>query len=205
MFRYEIATDSLTRLPLRAKFDDNEDLFRLNSIVDIVEDVSDNNILWCAGNNGLYRFDKTTLKYKYFKSPAKGTALMTINSVFMDEPNTLWMGAWGGGLIKFDIPSAKWKYHTYIKPNMLNYDGKGYADITKSILRKSPTELWVQTADRGAGVFDIQQNTFKFFKHDITNPISVKPGTGNRLFEDNLPMLDFLILIQNVRRSSICR
>ena len=56
MFRYEIATDSLTRLPLRAQFDDNEDLFRLNSIIDIVEDVSDNNILWCAGNDGLYRF-----------------------------------------------------------------------------------------------------------------------------------------------------
>ncbi len=184
MFRYEIATDSLTRLPLRAYFIDGEDLFRLNSIIDIVEDVSDNNILWCAGNDGLYRFDKTTLKYQHFESPAKGTALMTINSIFMDEPNKLWLSAFGGGLIEFDIPTAKWEYHTYIKPNMLNYDGKGYKDNTKNVLRKSPTELWVQTGDRGAGIFDIQQKKFLFFKHDITNPISVKPGTGNRLFRD---------------------
>ncbi len=184
MFRYEIATDNLTRLPLKAHFDDDEDLFRLNSIVDIVEDVENNNILWCAGNNGLFRFDRTTLDYKYFQSPAKGTALMTINGVFMDEPNSLWMGAWGGGLIHFDIPTAKWKYHTYDKPNMLNYDGLGYSDIAKSILRKSPTELWVQTRDRGAGIYDIKNDTFLFFKHEITNPVSIKPGTGNRLFED---------------------
>ena len=185
MFRYEIATDKLTLLPLKAHFDDAEDLFRLNSIVDIVQDVGDNNILWCAANNGLFRFEKTTLKYEYFQSPANGTALMTINGLFMDEPNKLWMGAWGGGLISLDIPSEKWRYHTYDKPDMHNYDGKGYSDIVKSMVRKSPTELWVQTRDNGAGIFDIPSGKFQFFTPDNNNPIAIKAGTGNRLFKDN--------------------
>lgn len=154
MFRYEIATDSLTLLPLRAKFEDAEDLFRLNSIIDMVQDVNDNNILWCAGNDGLYRLDKTTLTYDYFKSPADGTALMTINSLFMDEPDKLWLSAYGGGLIEFDIPAVHWKYHTYIKPNLKNYDGKGYSDVVGGVIRKSSKELWVQTEDRGPCIFD---------------------------------------------------
>ncbi|MEM6318851.1 MAG: ATP-binding protein [Bacteroidota bacterium] len=184
MFRYEIATDSLTLLPLRANFEDAEDLFRLNSIVDIVQDVADNNILWCAGNDGLYRLNKTTLDFQYFQSPAKGTALMTINGLFMDEPSTLWMGAWGGGLIALDIQTSKWQYHTYSKPNLFNYDGNGYSDIVKSIKRKSPTELWVQTRDNGAGIFDIPSSKFRFFKPENNNPIAIKAGTGNRLFKD---------------------
>jgi len=34
MFRYEVAMDKLTLLPSKAHFDDAEDLFRLNPIVD---------------------------------------------------------------------------------------------------------------------------------------------------------------------------
>jgi len=52
----------------------------------------------------------------------------------------------------------------------------GGKDIVKNVLRKSPTELWIQTADRGAGIFNTQKDKFIFFKHDINNPVSIKPG-----------------------------
>ncbi|MEM1118926.1 MAG: hypothetical protein AAGJ18_00670 [Bacteroidota bacterium] len=170
MFRYEIATDSLIILPLKAKFGDEEDLFRLNSIVDIIEDASDNNILWCAANNGLLKLDRTTLKYERLLSPAKGTTLMTVTSLYMDEPDRLWMGAFGGGVIEVDVPTKKWTYHTYDKPDMSDYDGMGYRDVVESITRKSPTEFWIQTKNRGPGIFHTASKEFYFFVPDNSNP-----------------------------------
>lgn len=184
MFRYEIATDSVITLPLKPHFDDDEDMSRLNSIVDIAQDINDNNILWCAGNDGLYKLNKTTLTFDYFKSPAEGTALMTISGVLMDEPDKLWLSAYGGGLIEFDIPSASWKYHIYIKPNFKNYDGKGFSDVVNAVIRKSPDEFWVQTQDRGPGIFNIPSGKFTFFQPDSHNPVAISAGIGNRLFKD---------------------
>ena len=183
MFRYDKEKDDLVLLSIK-DFEESEDLFRNNSIVDITEDITDDNILWCGGNNGLYRFNKTSHKYEHFPSPAPGSALMTVNSVLMENPDTLWLGTWGGGIVIFHIPTKKWTYHTYIKPNMQDYAGKGYLDNVKGMVRKSKEEFWIQTGEKGGGIFNTKTKKFTFFQHDSRNPTSIKSGIGNRIFKD---------------------
>ncbi len=182
MFRYDKQKDDIVLLSIK-DFGESEDLFRKNSIVDITSDITDNNILWCGGNNGLYRFNKTNYKYEHFPSP-EGSALMTVNSVLMESPDTLWLSTWGGGIVIFHIPTKKWTYHTYIKPNMKDYKGKGYLDNVKGMVRKSKEEFWIQTGEKGGGIFNTKTKKFTFFQHDSRNPTTIKSGIGNRIFKD---------------------
>jgi len=184
MFRYDPKIDSLTEFTIQDKFDydEGENEFRCNSVVDIVEDIKDNNIIWCAGNNGLFKFDKTTQQFEYFRSPARGTELMTINAIKMENPNQLWMAAWGAGMIEYDIPTNTWTYHTYDKPNMDNY--VGYNDIVMGMVKKSPSEFWIQTRYRGAGIFNTTSKKFAFFENRPLDPTSINPGVGFRIFDD---------------------
>ncbi|NJO90165.1 MAG: hypothetical protein HC831_15380 [Chloroflexia bacterium] len=76
----------------------------------------------------------------------------------------MWTGEWATGLKKFNLNEESWEIH---------YFEKDYLGSVLSILPKNDHELWIGTADRGLGVFDKQNKTFKFNEYDKSDPKSI--------------------------------
>ena len=184
MFRYDPKMDSLRALPIQTTYSEGESTFRFNSVLDVIEDVRDNNILWIGGNNGLFKFDKTAATFQRFASPAPKTSLMAINAVHQDpeNPNKLWLAGYGGGMIHFDIPTTDWKYHVYDEPNFINYDG--YKNVVRGMAPKSKDEFWIHTMNNSGGIFNTKTKKFTFFKHQYNDPTSISWGEGWSINKD---------------------
>jgi ligand-binding sensor domain-containing protein len=64
----------------------------------------------------------------------------------------LWTGEWATGLKRFSLKDESWEVY---------YFEKDYLGSVLSILPKNNHELWIGTADKGLGVFNKKNKTFK--------------------------------------------
>lgn len=136
---------------------------KYNSIYKIWED--ENGLLWLAGHNGLYTFDK---KKKIF-TPVRNKPIVAYqwrddlyNVLHPSKDGMLWLGAWGGGLTRYNRKTGEWKIYKY------NPVDKWSAthNIVFGVEYKSPTELWISTPEKGLGIFNIREEKFYFGEPD---------------------------------------
>jgi two-component sensor histidine kinase/ligand-binding sensor domain-containing protein len=180
--RFNRQTHTFDRFPLVQNLKNENDAFRLNTVRAITEDISNPNILWLATNEGIVRFEKSSGKTRLFISTATNTAGMTAFSVVMDTPNELWVGTWGGGVVRFDTQSYQW---TYFTPNTEGWSKRNaQANIIEQILPKNAHELWVCSIDMGFGTLNRQTGNFQFFKNDPENIGSIGANTANSVHKD---------------------
>ena len=129
--------------------------FEKNTVNDIIIDKNDPNQLWIASNDhedGLVSLDIQTGKMKHHGIFCSGMALM------QDQKDELWIGTWGGGLVRFDTKTQK---HTayYLEPQ--EFKAKNWnANVVRGIARKSANELWVAWFDKGLWIFDLIKKSF---------------------------------------------
>lgn len=167
-FRFDYTTKEFTNIPLKEKLEHTDEGFRLNTVQDIIGDINNPAVLWVAGNDGLYRYHKKTKKLDYFPSTSPGTSTMSCQKLFMEDPNSLWIGTYGAGLIRFDVKKEEWNYN--LPQQQAFFNAKyGSANIVLGIESKSSEELWVNTLDLGFGTFNKRTQEFQFLASELGN------------------------------------
>jgi len=127
-----------------------------NTVYDVYE--SDEETLWLATHNGLYRFNRKTGAMQAIRDKPLQKAVFRndLYNAVLGTSNGLWLGAWGGGLTYYDFANGSF---TIYKPDKLNPQQET-TNIISDVKQKSATELWVTSNDRGLNVFDIKTGTF---------------------------------------------
>ncbi|WP_109829720.1 hybrid sensor histidine kinase/response regulator transcription factor [Reichenbachiella versicolor] len=130
---------------------------------DILEDR--NGFLWIATDNGLWRWDGGDYKH-YQKDPTDSTGL-TINHIsclFEDSKDILWVGTYGGGLLKYIEDCDCFKRYLH-----LDEDKKSLSfNEVKVIMESSDQNLYVGTDGGGLNILDRNSEIFRSYEF-ITN------------------------------------
>ena len=121
-----------------------------NEVRRIAADVADPDVLWLATTDGLFRFDTRTAAFQKYQNKKNGVARWIDNSfhyVYADSSGFIWLGAWGGGVVRFDkatagflnIPFAPFEYQ---RSNLSK-------NIVSHIVPAGKDDLYVSTLDDG--------------------------------------------------------
>ena len=176
LLRFHIPSKSFKRYNLYQGKANRQESFRRNSIHEIIQDKQHDELLWIAGNNGLYSFHKTLGQLEYFPQVVNGQrdSFAAVMDVFMDDDYQLWAGTWGVGLGHFNIQNKSWKYYSPNQGDRVIYD----------VLDKSADELWLGSQDQGLLIFNKNTKAFKAIKHDPTNRFSISNNSINAIYKD---------------------
>jgi ligand-binding sensor domain-containing protein/signal transduction histidine kinase len=135
------------------------DLKRPTWIISIAElDCDQDQSLWLGSwGDGLIKFNPQTGKYIKYKNNPDDPESLNNNYVFsiceprLGEKDIIWVGAYGGGLNRFDLKTGKFKCYT---------ETEGLANnVVYGILEDCEGNLWMST-DQGISKFHPQTETF---------------------------------------------
>ena len=154
-------------------------------VYDFLED--DNNIMWIATENGLFKFDIRNWKVlkKYFREDEeKGKPELVRThrqaNIVKGKDGVLWLGTLGGGLVEFNTRTEKYNIYRGTKdklndPNSLN-------DNRIMDMKWDPWNklLWIGTYCGGVNTFDPATKKFTRFVYKNTDINSL---SNNSAFE----------------------
>ena len=134
--------------------------------------------LWLITNtgwlsNGINRFDKITGKFFLYKNdPDDPTSLSTnlVNSLFVDNSGTLWVGTYDGGINKFDPHKRKFNLYKTGLPGMPQ--GR-----IQSVFEDHNGIFWFGTYGYGLFRFDRKKGEISNYIHDPDDPKSINNNT----------------------------
>ncbi len=151
-----------------------------NEVRAIVADNTDANILWLAGTDGLYRFDSRTHQftgYKYWKNGNADWINNSFHCIYQQDNNTIWLGAWGGGLVQFDIQK---KSFTNYLPYPKEYTKQSFAhNIIAGIGRNNDSSLYISSVDGGLFEFNLYSKAFSVCKEVENKPTAFAAITNS--------------------------
>ncbi|MEL6865733.1 MAG: two-component regulator propeller domain-containing protein, partial [Bacteroidota bacterium] len=177
--------ESFIRIDLQPNVSNHAEAFRLNSVNQILEDISHPEWLWLAGNNGLHRFDKRSAQVDYLPYPLANGQKDTLSAamtLFADQANELWIGTWGRGLAQYLPEQKQWNY--YYPNNTPEALADPFANVIKGIGRKSAQELWVCSHDQGLLIFNTETKRFQAIRHQPADPFSIGSNQLDGLYTD---------------------
>lgn len=155
------------------KFTDNFKITHLKLPIEtsaqaIIEDSF--GFVWIGSTNGLWRYDGSNFK-SYIKNENDNTSI-TDNNIFClyeDKQKTLWIGTYGGGLLKYDRNCDCFQQfvHDEQNPESLSFNE------VKIIFETRNNQFYIGTDGGGLNLMDRKTNTFKSFKHDAKNASSI--------------------------------
>lgn len=137
-----------------------------NSVYDIYEDAK--GVFWLATHDGLYRFDPSTTSMNAVrqKTLEKNMRRFDLFRTILASKDTLWLGAWAGGLSSYNTTTGEWKKYFPVEDKM---NGTLYNLITR-VREKNNHELWICSPDLGLGTFDKTTKGFYFFSNNKNYP-----------------------------------
>ena len=177
LLQFNLRTKEFKRFNLDNDFNSDQDIFRKNSIHEITADIQDDNILWIAANNGLYKFDKRAGEFTYFPVSLDGTPdyYLAVMDVHMQQANELWVAAWGEGISRFDLLTQSWT-------NFLPSSRRSAIDnIILDIESRQENELWLASQDQGLLLFNTNTKKFTLVSSDPTEEASILSNSVNGL------------------------
>ena len=166
--RYDIIPDSST-------FYSAEFKGAYNNVYDMYQQST--GIYWLATHDGLYRFDE----HKGLMKPVRAQPLLKepggglngnqvrddlFGSVICDGKG-LWLGSFAGGLSYFDFDSQCWSNYKFTA----RVGNVATSNIITDIKKKSDTEIWVASADRGISIFNTSTHRFSFLADSANSGI----------------------------------
>ena len=189
--RFNPTTKEFKNFDLKEQLPSKDQWFQQNSVIAIIEDIENSNILWIGGNDGLYYFDKRTEKLFQTSLINKQNRGISIQSILMNHPDDLWLGTYGSGIIRYHKKTETWDFHVYNQAAWKQ--ARKMYNVVISMEEKSPYEFWIASKDKGAGVFNTRTETFSFFEHQSDNAFSINDNAGYRLYRDSLGSVWFFM------------
>ncbi|WP_276167315.1 hybrid sensor histidine kinase/response regulator transcription factor [Zobellia alginiliquefaciens] len=138
--------------------------------------------IWIASTNGLWRFDGGNFK-NYSKNEHEKTSITDnhISYLYEDSKGTLWVGTYGGGLLKYDREYDRFQrfIHDSENPKSLSFNE------VRVIYEASDHSFYVGTDGGGLNIMDRETGTFKRFQHDPEDVNSISHNNVLDIQEDD--------------------
>lgn len=149
--------------------------------LDILQDK--NGFVWIATMNGLWRYDGGSFK-NYVKNESDITSITNnhISCLYEDQLGDLWVGTYGGGLLKYIRNQDCFERYTHNSndPNSISFNE------IRVIFETSDNYFFVGTDGGGLNLLDRNTKKFTHFKH---NPKKENSLSHNNILaiEENTP------------------
>ncbi|CAM4363384.1 two-component regulator propeller domain-containing protein [Zobellia roscoffensis] len=138
--------------------------------------------IWIASTNGLWRFDGGNFK-NYSKNEHEQTSITDnhISYLFEDSAGTLWIGTYGGGLLKYDREYDRFQrfVHDDNNPESLSFNE------VRVIYETSDHSFYIGTDGGGLNLMNRDTGTFKRYQHDASDRGSISHNNVLDIQEDD--------------------
>ncbi|MEL6717850.1 MAG: two-component regulator propeller domain-containing protein, partial [Bacteroidota bacterium] len=164
----------------RYKADENS--INFNVISSFQEDAKGN--LWIGTEGGgLNYLDRTTGTYKHYEYQENNRRSLSGNNVktILQDESGLWVGTFQNGLCFTDDITKGFQRFQY---KSLDHSNPNNNNIY-SLLRRD-NELWIATLGGGLNRMNITEKTFKYYKTDASDSLSIVSNSCRLVFEDQL-------------------
>ena len=175
---FDPETGTFQNFAIKKNLKDKGDAFRKNSVMDIKEDITNPNLLWIAGNDGLYRFNKRNQELQSVPKEPSRNEIISVQKMWMNSPEEIWLATYGRGLARVDIATEEWTYFSQNADEEIGYN------IILDLAPKSATELWISSKSAGTGIFNTETNRFSFLSIDCPDIYSNSGDLGHRVYVD---------------------
>ncbi len=127
-------------------------------------------LMWFGTNDKLNMYNGYDFTvYAHDPEDPASISSNSASNIYIDSSDNVWIGTWGGGLIKFDY--SKQRFTTY------KYDTNDPTSISdnrvQTVFEGNSGILWVGTYEGGLNKFDKNSGTFTRYQHDPSNPNSI--------------------------------
>ncbi|MGS0524245.1 ligand-binding sensor domain-containing protein [Zobellia nedashkovskayae] len=152
---------------------------------DILEDRY--GFIWIASTNGLWRFDGGNFK-NYSKNEHEQNSITdnNISYLFEDSAGMLWVGTYGGGLLKYEREYDRFQrfVHDENNPESLSFNE------VRVIYETADKAFYIGTDGGGLNLMNRETGTFKRFQHNAldvgsishNNVLDIQESPDGRLF-----------------------
>lgn len=136
--------------------------------------------LWLCNSQGFYKYDFTTGNVEIFHAPEQTDKLHEDAAfcLFPEDDETLWIGTWTRGLIRYDLKLNTWKHFYY---SDYTKEQNAVTFVCKTGLKNEEHILWISTPNKGLTAFDKQTGTFRSFYSELQNDKNGINALTNRL------------------------
>jgi signal transduction histidine kinase/ligand-binding sensor domain-containing protein/class 3 adenylate cyclase/CheY-like chemotaxis protein len=145
------------------------------SIVDIVDDGSGN--LWVASSEMLAHFDIEQQVFTYYQ---KSDMPSQINTLYLDNDNSLWIGTRFDGLYHLKKDRKTFEHFVHDKNNP---DSLSFNDV-RDVLRIDNGDLWIATEEGGVNIRRRGEQKFIAFKRNSADSHSISLNDIWSLYQD---------------------
>jgi ligand-binding sensor domain-containing protein/signal transduction histidine kinase len=181
LFKYNTKTEELTHF----KDDPNAiNSFRSELIHSVMIDRA--GTLWISCQSGIYKYDHQKEKLRQYavgSSTPYTPGYRKISAICEDRENNLWLGAWGEGLVKFDLFTERFNIYA---PPLKNHNNLRSPWIA-AIHEDRNGLLWIGTVD-GLECFDPKSKNFRHYGHnpaDPNDPAKLSSNYISTIYEDS--------------------
>jgi signal transduction histidine kinase/CheY-like chemotaxis protein/streptogramin lyase len=142
--------------------------FNSSVIFSIIQD--EQGFLWFgSGYQGLFRYDGKNIKqFKHDPNNSNSLPHNSTGNLTLDPNNNLWIGSWGGSVIKYNLSTASFSQYPH-SPLQTNTVSDTHV---QRIFQDNQGDYWVGTFSHGLNKFNAKDNTFTRF------PFGVDTGDG---------------------------
>jgi len=149
----------------------------LNSVAAMVQDPDQPGLIWLATASGLIRFNAFTNSYKVFyevplESRENMARTLAMRSLLFMPDGGLYIGTWGGGLLRFDRDSEKFEQFDAV----LLAQRDGIRNNFKTLQQIDEQHILLGSQHADCVIFDIQERRFKNIEEVIPEATSYLRG-----------------------------
>ncbi len=126
--------------------------------------------VWIGSTNGLWRYDGSNFK-NYIKNENEKTSITdnNISCLYEDKQNTLWIGTYGGGLLKYDRNCDCFQRFIHDEQDS---ESLSFNEI-QTIFETTNNQFYIGTDGGGLNLMDRKTNSFKSFKNNEKDDSSI--------------------------------
>jgi signal transduction histidine kinase/ligand-binding sensor domain-containing protein/DNA-binding response OmpR family regulator len=162
---FDQKTGKFQNFPLTSEPISEVNAFGKNSVSHILQCEENPDLLWLAGNHGIYRFDTKTLRMQHFPSSRPYTQFMSVHHLLQGPSGYLWAATYGAGVTLFRKSDATWEYFPPHPEKWEAYSSRDNIMLDMTYTNTAAAnEIWVASLDQGLGLFNTATKTYRFFK-----------------------------------------
>lgn len=142
---------------------------------------ADNSNLWLCNNNGLYKYNMNSGHFDFFQIADPAGGVKNISGAFClfpENDETIWVGTWNNGLLRFDTKTRTGKHFYYSNHTA---EQNGVIHINQTGLKSEKNLLWISTPNKGLASFDKVSGVFQFYYSSIDNDKNGIKAVTNRM------------------------